>query len=95
MTGPSMAEPAPQPWSPYFDTLEDFELAELALEACLSDKHVDRLVKLIRRVADGTGRFTFEKGSDVRDGWDRAAQRLAPVGIVLTFDFPYSLLSVL
>lgn len=76
------AAPDPRPWYPAFETLEDFELAELALEACINDRHLDRLVKLICRVVNGKGRFTFEKGGDVRDGWERAAQRLAPVRLV-------------
>jgi hypothetical protein len=71
--------PDAEPWISAFATFEDFELAELALEGCLSDRLLNQLIRIIQRIAAGTGRCTFTSGADIKRGWERASERLAPV----------------
>lgn len=77
--GAAAPPPEPKPWKNFFSTLEDFEFSELVLEGALSEKQIDRLVKLFRRCLDGKGELTFARGADVSASWDRVAEHLAPV----------------
>jgi len=44
-----------EPWRPYFETRQDFELAEIILEGGLDSKRSDALIKLINLCIEGKG----------------------------------------
>ncbi|KAI0027107.1 hypothetical protein K488DRAFT_74803 [Vararia minispora EC-137] len=70
--------PDKEPWKPAFQTREDFELAEIMLEASMNRTLGDRLLSVIQACISGNGKVTFSKFSDVMDAWDLAALRVAP-----------------
>lgn len=75
-------EPLPennQPWSPYFNTREDFEFGEVALEAALSKNQCKTLITLIQKCIQGKGQFTLTTNDDLEAAWRRAALKLTPV----------------
>ncbi|KAG1850262.1 hypothetical protein C8R48DRAFT_778238 [Suillus tomentosus] len=67
--------PDKQPWTPFKSRLE-FELAELALEACLNNEQTDRLIKLCNRCTSRQEKFTFQTHKDIRDRWDTTSHRI-------------------
>ncbi|KAI0035349.1 hypothetical protein K488DRAFT_43506 [Vararia minispora EC-137] len=70
--------PTAEPWKPSFKTREDFELAEIMLEACMNETLTDRLLKIFQSCAEGRGKVTFRSYSDVNQAWEHASTRLAP-----------------
>ena len=70
--------PAAKPWNP-FNTRTDFEFAELALDAGLSNEHLDALIKMIRHIVQNANDFTLNSHVDVRQTWDAAANKVTPV----------------
>ncbi|KAG1771613.1 hypothetical protein EV702DRAFT_1181456 [Suillus placidus] len=69
------SSPNKHPWAPFKSRLE-FELAELALEACLNNEQTDRLIKLCNRCTSRQETFTFQTHKDIRDRWDTASHRI-------------------
>ncbi|KAG2036685.1 hypothetical protein BDR03DRAFT_982794 [Suillus americanus] len=66
-----------EPWQP-FSCCADFEFAELAHNAALNKDHMDELLWLIWRIADGQAKLTFKSHRDVSSAWDRAAGQMTP-----------------
>lgn len=66
-----------EPWRPFI-CRGDFEFAEIAMEAALSPKHINGLIKLIKAVASGT-RFTITSDRELSRIWKLAAEKLTPV----------------
>ncbi|KAG1861504.1 hypothetical protein DFJ58DRAFT_715418 [Suillus subalutaceus] len=64
----SSVPPNKRPWAPFKSRLE-FELAELALEACLNNEQTDRLIRLCNRCISQQEKFTFQNHKDIRDRW--------------------------
>ncbi|KAG1886896.1 uncharacterized protein F5891DRAFT_1200395 [Suillus fuscotomentosus] len=67
--------PNKHPWAPFKLRLE-FELAELALEACLNNEQTDRLIRLCNRCTSRQEKFTFQTHKDIHDRWETASHRL-------------------
>ncbi|KAG1838862.1 hypothetical protein DFJ58DRAFT_718667 [Suillus subalutaceus] len=67
--------PNKHPWAPFKSRLE-FELAELALEACLNNEQTDRLIRLCNRCTSRQEKFTFQTHKDIHDRWETASHRL-------------------
>ncbi|KAG2090296.1 hypothetical protein BD769DRAFT_1679723 [Suillus cothurnatus] len=65
----------PEPWCP-FCTCIDFEVAELAHEAALTHKQIDRLIGLIH--CSRCELFTLQNHKDVQNMWDAASYKLTP-----------------
>jgi len=57
------------PWAP-FKSLLEFEIAEIALEACLNNEQTDYLIKLCNRCASQQEKFTFQSHKDICNRWD-------------------------
>jgi hypothetical protein len=68
-----------KPWWPYFNSREDFELAELMLDASLSQKQCNKLLDIIRRCAKGSGSVTLSGYSDLQSRWESASSLLTSV----------------
>ncbi|KAG2157550.1 hypothetical protein DEU56DRAFT_722843 [Suillus clintonianus] len=69
--------PDTQPWVP-FRTRLDFEVAELAHEAALSQPQIDRLINLLHRSKQDSESFTLRNYKDVRNTWSAISHRLTP-----------------
>ncbi|OSD08233.1 hypothetical protein PYCCODRAFT_1357246 [Trametes coccinea BRFM310] len=66
-----------QPWFPY-RSRTDFEFAKFVLDASLSRKEVDRLLKLIHCVREGKDQLSFHSYTDIQKGWAAASTKLTP-----------------
>ena len=66
----SCTTPKPPYW-PY-DTMEDFQFAEICLEAGLVSKVIDRLVKLTHQIQANPGSFTVENAKKMMETADKA-----------------------
>jgi len=66
------------PWAPFKSRLE-FEIAELALEACLNNEQTDRLIKFCNRCASREEKFTFQNHKDIHNKWDAVSNRVTGV----------------
>ncbi len=62
------------PWHPGFDSRLNFEFAELILECAMNKKQIDRLLSIVRCIADDPSQFSFTKYQDIKDAWDIAGQ---------------------
>ncbi|KAG2342605.1 hypothetical protein BDR05DRAFT_948693 [Suillus weaverae] len=60
----SSAPPNKCPWAPFKSQLE-FEIAELALEACLNNDRPDCLIKFCNRCASQQEKFMFQNHKDI------------------------------
>jgi hypothetical protein len=76
----SMYEPPPdqKPWKP-FRSREDFEFAEIALDAAMNRAQIDAMIKLFHRCLNHMGSFTLQNNDDLKDVWDKALNILTPV----------------
>ena len=68
----------PEPWAP-FQTREDFEFAELALEAGMTRGQVNAMIKLFHKCIKGDGNFTILNHKDMADTFEKASNRFAKV----------------
>jgi hypothetical protein len=68
----------PEPWFP-FHTREDFEFAEITLEAGMTRKQSNALIKLFHRCIKGEGKFTISSHGDMANKFKAAANRLTKV----------------
>ncbi|KAG1718801.1 uncharacterized protein EDB91DRAFT_1089794 [Suillus paluster] len=66
-----------EPWQP-FSCRADFKFAKLAHNAALNKDHMDELLRLIWRIANGQAKLTFKSHRDVSSAWDRAAGQMTP-----------------
>ncbi|PSR75416.1 hypothetical protein PHLCEN_2v9131, partial [Hermanssonia centrifuga] len=66
------------PWHPGFDSRLNFEFAELILECAMNKKQIDRLLSIVRCIADDPSQFSFTKYQDIKDAWDIAGQAHPP-----------------
>jgi hypothetical protein len=71
-----------EPWRPFFNTCEDFELAEILMEAGVSKDHSDCLLKLFKKCLSGNSTLTYSNYSDIKNSWDRTAAQLTPVSLI-------------
>jgi hypothetical protein len=67
-----------RPWWP-FQSRTDFELAELALEAALTKKQIDKLIKCVTRCVQGQDTFNITSTNDLHTTWEAASQLHTPV----------------
>jgi hypothetical protein len=72
------------PWALFKSRLE-FEIAELALEACLNNDQTDRLIMLCNRCASQSEKFTFKNHKDIRERWDAVSHRTTGVFLIRSF----------
>ena len=61
--------PGDKPFQP-FRTRGDFEFADLALHASLSNDQTDAFIKLIHRIISGEAKFTLEGSRDLKKMWE-------------------------
>ncbi|KAG2050505.1 hypothetical protein BDR06DRAFT_1064545 [Suillus hirtellus] len=70
----SSTPPNKHPWAP-FKSRSEFEIAELALEACLNNDQTDRLIMLCNRCAFQLEKFMFKNHKDICERWDAVSHR--------------------
>lgn len=63
----------PQPWR-HFDTLDNFEFAEWALDAELNERQVNKILKMIDRVRAGVSQLSFTSSGDLTRAWAVASE---------------------
>jgi hypothetical protein len=66
------------PWKP-FGSYSEFEFAEVALEAALNRKQIDKLLKLTQRCIRGEDDFGLQSHNDLTSVWKDAAAMVSPV----------------
>ncbi|EIW78662.1 hypothetical protein CONPUDRAFT_156628 [Coniophora puteana RWD-64-598 SS2] len=69
--------PLPNPWSPYFESRLEFEIAELALETGMTVEQTNRFLDLIHRARRRQEDVSIKKYSEVKLRWEAASQRTA------------------
>ena len=69
-------------WRPFFNTCEDFEFAEILMEAGVNKGQSDRLLKLFRKCLSGDGTLTYSNYSEIQSSWEHAAPQLTPVSFI-------------
>ena len=74
----SSPPPDPAPWRP-FRCEGDFEFTEIVLDTSLNKRHIDALLDLISRVAQGQTQVTFKNEDELRKVCDVATEELTPV----------------
>ncbi|KAH9017269.1 hypothetical protein EDB85DRAFT_2203032 [Lactarius pseudohatsudake] len=74
----STRQPYSEPWSPFFQTREDFLLAEIFLQSGLGNEYSDRILKVFDLCNAGKGKVTLSKISEVHTAWERASLKLTP-----------------
>lgn len=72
------AGPKGQPWAP-FRSRAEFEFAEIALDAALSNHHVDALIDIIHTLIKGDSAFELKNNNDIRNLWDIASSTITAV----------------
>jgi len=55
------------------------EFAEIAADAALNKSHINALLGLIARIANGQAQITFKNESDLHKAWDHAVTQVTPV----------------
>ena len=70
------------PWLP-FKSRTDFEFAELALDACLNERQISKLLQIVHRVKSGEDTFNIGNYKDLCNTWDKASDLLTPVRILI------------
>ena len=68
----------PEPWAP-FQTREDFEFAEMVLDAGMTKGQVKALIKLFHKCIKKEGSFTISKYKELEGTFKVASNRLAKV----------------
>ncbi|KAH9010864.1 hypothetical protein EDB84DRAFT_1570105 [Lactarius hengduanensis] len=74
----STRQPYSEPWSPFFQTREDFLLVEIFLQSGLGNEYSDRILKVFDLCNAGKGKVTLSKISEVHTTWERASLKLTP-----------------
>ena len=70
--------PINNPWRP-FQSKTDFEFAEVALEACLTKRQVEKLISIIQRCQTGEDHLNIGTHKQLYETWDQASSLLTPV----------------
>lgn len=68
-----------EPWSPYFKSREDFEIAEVIMRVGVRKADCNRIFKAVKRCLSGKGSFNLNTFSDVQGAWERASSQLTTV----------------
>ncbi|KAI0369554.1 hypothetical protein BV20DRAFT_1078292 [Pilatotrama ljubarskyi] len=66
-----------KPWEPAFQSLLDFEFADFVLEASLNEGEANKLLKLVRRIAESPADLTFNTYKDIKNAW-KVASHITP-----------------
>ncbi|EKM49227.1 uncharacterized protein PHACADRAFT_201888 [Phanerochaete carnosa HHB-10118-sp] len=64
------------PWHP-FCCRDDFEFAEVVLEAGMSQPQISRLLAVVKHIQSGSSEFSFTSHKDITTAWQRASQHHA------------------
>lgn len=68
-----------RPWLPFHSEAE-FTFAEITLQAALSNKQLDGLIKVVHKLMKGSGEsFQIQDHSDIEELWLQASEGYAPV----------------
>lgn len=67
------------PWRPYFQTREDFELADIFRRNSMNKKDQNKVIELIRAGTNGSSNVTFTSAADVEKAWEFAKMDLVDV----------------
>ncbi|EIW77135.1 hypothetical protein CONPUDRAFT_157403 [Coniophora puteana RWD-64-598 SS2] len=67
-----------EPWKP-FKSHKNAEFTLIAVEAKISQAHIDRLLALLKKTAVGNANVTFRNDAELRSTCDSAAEELTPV----------------
>ncbi len=69
-----------QPWSS-FHTREDFDFAEIALDAALNNQQIEALIKLFHHCIQNKDKdlFTLSGSRELKETWKTARTKLTPV----------------
>ena len=70
---------ADEPWKPFFKSLEDFQFAEVILEAGLQEKQCETLIKIFKTCLRGDGSFNISNFADLQSSWVHASKCLTSV----------------
>ncbi len=68
-----------EPWKP-FQTREDFDFAEVCLEAGLTQRQVEVMLRMIQNAKAGCSEISFQCYKDVETAWESASHIHAAVG---------------
>jgi hypothetical protein len=77
-TTTNMPSPPTNPWRPFQSKL-DFKFAELALEACLTKKQVEKFISIVNRCSTGEEHLNIGSHKQLCEAWDQASSLLTPV----------------
>lgn len=75
---PTTPETSETPWKP-FGSYSEFEFAEVALEAALNTRQVDKLLKIMQRCIRKDDDFSLHTHNDLTSAWKDAAAMVSPV----------------
>ncbi|EKM55198.1 uncharacterized protein PHACADRAFT_195226 [Phanerochaete carnosa HHB-10118-sp] len=64
------------PWHP-FRCRDNFEFAEVVLEAGMSQPQISHLLAVVKRIQSGSSEFSFTSHKDITTAWQRASQHHA------------------
>ncbi|KAF8258959.1 hypothetical protein EI94DRAFT_1814242 [Lactarius quietus] len=81
---PSIYQVQTEPWSPYFETCEDFMISEVILDGCLGIELSDKLLRIIDLCITGKGKVTLKTFLQVQSAWERASMKLSPFKLSTT-----------
>ena len=72
-----------EPWHDIFDNKDNFELAELILNAALNDNLINRLFKIIGHIHDRTSQLIYTSSCKLNEAWNLASSLDTPVSCLL------------
>jgi hypothetical protein len=88
---PAKVQPPPcgsnlndKPWSP-FKSRADFEFVEVTLEAALSKKQIEKLIKISQRCINGEDTFNLTSHREICEIWTDASAMVSPVSVSYLF----------
>ena len=80
---PQQPELNREPWRDIFDNKDNFELAELILNAALNDNLINRLFKIIGHIHDRTSQLIYTSSCKLNEAWNLASSLDTPVSCLL------------
>ncbi|KAF8266326.1 hypothetical protein EI94DRAFT_1803249 [Lactarius quietus] len=81
---PSTYQVQTEPWSPYFETREDFMISEVIFDGCLGIELLDKLLRIIDLCIAGKGKVTLKTFLQVQSAWEQASMKLSPFELSTT-----------
>ncbi|TFY76117.1 hypothetical protein EWM64_g7894 [Hericium alpestre] len=69
----------PEPWKPFFPSLQDFNFAEVALDGNLTREQCERLITIINTCVQGRDTFNMKNYADLVSMWQRASEKLTGI----------------